>query len=559
MKADSDPIPAPARLRTRAAREANGADVRVRVRAVLLVALMLAGILIAGAVVRAGVPRAAKVSRGGQLPVVNLASSTAVEWECPGPLLAGSSSQQSSVVIDNPGRASARVQVFVDAVAAFPRKAERALPSWSTALTLAPHSQSVVALHRTGPRQDDAVSVLETAGSVAVFESTVTVTRMAASTGGKKPTPRSSPSSTRQESPCATGGTTSSYIAAGSTGGRSDILVALFDPTATQAVVGIRASSASGVVVPPALQGLIIRPYSLEVFDLARLVVQQDLVAISDETSVGRVVLGAYETVASDPTAATALHGQALVLGIGSPRSSWVMTPGPAARGGTVSLDVYDPGSREAEVSISSSSASSQATGQPVVEISAIVPAGEVREITLPSPTVASARTAKASSRQALRGPIVLRVAGGVGVVVARSDVQQVAARTQTVALLAATCELASEWLLPVASTTSAAGALPEHGDIVISDPGAAQARIEVLQLTTAGPLGRSQLATLSLAPGTTATLALSLPAHGTAFAGLELISSSPVVAEQDFSPVGPHRRAVLVAPAPLQGIPLFP
>lgn len=532
---------------------------RVRVRAVLLVALMLAGILIAGAVVSAGVPRAANVSQGGQLPVVNLASSTAVEWECPGPLLAGSSSQQSSVVIDNPGRVPASVQVFVDAVAAVPRKAERALPSWSTELVVAPHSQRVVALHRTGPRQDDAVSVLETAGSVAVFESTGTGPRVGAATSGKKRAPRSLPSSAQQESPCATGGTTSSYIAGGSTGGRSGILVSLFDPTATQAVVGIRASSTSGVVLPPALQGLIIRPYSLQVFDVARLVVQQDLVAISDETTVGRVVLGAYETVVSDPTATPALHGQALVVGVGSPRSSWVMTPGPAARGGTVSLDVYDPGSRAADVSISSSAASSQATGRPVVEISAIVPAGDVREITLPSPTVASARTSKASSRRILGGPIVLRVARGVGVVVARSDVQQVAVRAQTVALLAATCEPASEWLLPGAPATSTAGSLPERGDIVVSNPGAAQARIEVLRLSTAGPPGRSQLAVLSLAPGTTVTLALSLPAHGTASAGLELISSSPVVAEQDLSTVGPHRRANLVAPAPLEGIPLFP
>ncbi len=560
MQPDSDATPAAVRLRSRAGREANGAEVRVRVRAILLVAVMLAGILTAGAVVRTGVPRAANMPRGGQLPVVNLASSTSIEWECPGPLPAGSSSKQSSVVIDNPGRALARVQVFVDAVAAVPRRAERALPSWSTELALAPRTQRVVALRRTGPRQDDAVSVLETAGSVAVFESTVTVPRAAASSGGKRRAPRSLPSPTQQESPCATGGTTSSYIAAGSTSGRSDILVALFDPTATQAVVGIRASTASGVVVPPALQGLIIRPYSLQVFDLARLVVQQALVAISDETSMGRVVLGAYETVASDPTAATALHGQALVIGVGSPRSSWVMTPGPVARSGTVSVDVYDPGSRAADVSISSRSASSQGSGRPVVEISAIVPAGDVREITLPSPTVPPARTPKPTPRQILRGPIVLKAAGGVGVVVARSGVQQVAAHAQTVALLAATCEPASEWLLPVAASSiaSTGGSLPERGGIVVSDPGDVPATIEVVRLATDGP-SRSHLAVMSLAPGATVTLALSPPGPGTAFAGLELISSSPVVAEQDLSSVAPPHRVVMFAPAPLEGIPLLP
>ncbi|HXY46021.1 MAG TPA: hypothetical protein VEH29_17685, partial [Acidimicrobiales bacterium] len=254
------------RLRSQDRRELNRAERILRVRAVTLVGLMLAGLLIAGSTVHAEVAPAPTLLATGQLPVVNLSSDASVEWECPGPLPAGTSDRRSSVIIANPGQGPATVVVSVVGVREATREAGTSpLPSWSTQLTLPPHAQRVVPLRTTGPQQNDAASVLSTAGSVAVFES---VTNVAATqphrdrNAGAPPAPPAP-----EESACATGVTGSSYLAAGSTAGRSDVFVSLFNPTATQAVAGIRVATGSSVVVPPALQGLIIKPYSLQIVD----------------------------------------------------------------------------------------------------------------------------------------------------------------------------------------------------------------------------------------------------------------------------------------------------
>ncbi len=533
--------------RSRDKRDAGRLEASQRLRAVALVLVLLAGILLAGAFVH---PRSAAVlssAPGGQLPSVSLTSSAAVEWECPGPLPAGSSADRSSVIIVNPDVKPASVEIQVEAVTVGSRKGGHALPPSRTQMSLGPRSEQVVPLATTGPAQDDAVSVLATAGAVAVFESVAAV---------QLPPPVRHHGSARQallsiaplESPCTTGATTSSYVAAGSTAGQSDVIVSLFDPTATQAVAAIRVSTGSAVITPPALQGLIVKPYSLQIFNLSRWVVQQPDVAVAVSTTIGRVALGAAETVASDPTAATAMNGQALLVGVAVPEDTWVMTPGLGQITRTVSVDVYDPGPRPATVTIAS-----PVLGRPLTEISVVVPAGLVREVELPLPTAGSPA---GNEPLPVEGPIVIRTAEGVGVVVARVAVQHLGPHTETVALAAGTAQPSDGWVVPVTAGSATTTVPRLSGGLVFSNPGSEPAVLRISELTTAsGSSSLQQLSTLTLAGGSSAKVVLRLPIAGADFAGLIVDSGTPIVAEQDFYALGTVQHPVPVAPVPTLGV----
>jgi hypothetical protein len=337
-------------------------------------------------------------------------------------------------------------------------------------------------------------------------------------------------------------------VGAGSTAGQSDVIVSLFDPTATQAVAAIRVSTGSSVTTPPALQGLIIKPYSLQVFDLSRWVVQQPTLAVAVSTTIGRVALGAAETVASDPTATTATNGQALLVGVALPQDTWVMTPGLGQITRTVAVNVYDPGSRPARVTIAS-----PVPGRPLTEISVVVPAGGVREVVLPLPTGGSSLGHAALP---VEGPIVVRTAEGVGVVVARIAVQHLGSHTETLALAAGTAQPSDGWILPATSGSATTTVPPLGGGLVFSNPGAKPTVLQLSELTTAG--GSSSLPllkTVTLAGGSSLTVALPLPLKATGFAGLLVTAGAPVVAEQDFYAVGTAQQPIPVAPVPTLGV----
>jgi hypothetical protein len=451
------------------------------------------------------------------------------------------------VVVANPEHQSARVLVDVAAVTATRGAVGAPLPGSSSWLELAPYSERVVALATSGPAQNDAVSVLSTAGAVAVFESVspaaAAVTR-----------PHHEPSlSAPEQSPCSTGAATSLYVASGSTAGESDVLVSLFDPTATQAVAGIGVSTQSGSVTPPALQGLIVSPYSLQVFDIGRSVVQQPIVAITVTTTAGSVAVGASETFASDVTATTSASGRALVIGIGRAQDRWVLTPGLGTTSRTVGLRLYDPGSRAATVTISS-----PVSGEPPIEITVEVPAGDVRAVQLPVPVAALAKTQTTSRRRAPRvspaveGPIVVQTAEGVGILVSRIAVLTVGVHEETVAFAAATSVPAIAWVVPATASGESVA-----GGIVISNSG-----LEPVEAAVVGLTGRGgsvlEVSRVTVAPGASSTVPVSLPASGAPFSGLLVTASAPVVVEQDLYAVSTPHEVVQVSPVPVEGVPVI-
>jgi hypothetical protein len=306
---------------------------------------------------------------------------------------------------------------------------------------------------------------------------------------------------------------------------------------------------------------LIIKPYSLEVFDVGRSVVQQPAVAFAVTTTAGRVAVGAYETVASDPTARTSVTGEALVIGIDHPQDQWVLTPGLGTTRRAVALRVYDPGSRPASVTVSSPVA-----GGPAIEETDEVPAGEVRAIELLAPAAGSTATGTASTTSttsgagsraataAVEGPIVVRAARGVGVVVSRIAVLTLGVHYQTVAFAAVTSVPADDWVLPaIASGTTLAGG------VVVSNPGLASVTVEVEGFGAAAGAGGAvrQLGKLTVAAGASATESFALVGSGAGLSGVLVRSGAQVVVEQDFYALGTHDDDVSIAPVPVEGIPL--
>lgn len=531
-------------------RDAGRAENLARLRAAAVVGVFVAGALTAGSIVHGSRGPLSVVVSNSRLPVVNLASRDSVEWECPGPLPAGAGPVRSAVVVVNPGDVATTVEVDIEAVKA--GSAADALPRARRWITVDAHGEDAVPLPGTGAASDDAVSVLAPTGSVGVFESVsgpATASTLHSADRSRRspaPTPRAP-----MQAACSTGATSVAYLAAGSTAGRSQLTVSLFNPTATAAVGAISVATPSGVTSPPALQGVIVQPYSLQMFELARSVVQQPTLAVIATTSVGRLVLGASASVESDVTATTSSSGGGLLVGTAAPQQTWTMASGLELPGRTVSVRVFDPGPLPTRVTITC-----PVVGRPTIELSATVAAGRVEDVALPFAALAPSRSGLPAALGA--GPITVRSAEGVGVVVSRETVEEVALHAETVALLAPSAQAADAWVLPATSNADAVAAgTTLAGGVVVANGGATAATVTVLQLSTGGSAGRT-LRTLTLPAGGAVAVDLRLPpAGGTAFAGIEVESTAPVVTETDFSAVGTSQRPVPTLPMPVEGIPV--
>ncbi len=533
-------------------RDANRAEAVARLRSVAVVAVFVAGALAAGSLVHATTPTEVPIPSSARLPVVNLASTDSVEWQCPGPLPAGGTPVRSSIVVINPGSVATTVQVDMMAVKA--RSGSAPLPTRRRQVRVAPHRERVVSLPTRGAVSEDAVSVLAPTGSVAVFESVSGPLPPASHPGAGGHGTAAVVLRAPEQAPCSTGATSSAYLAAGSTAGRSQVAVSLFNPGATEAVAAISVATPSGVTSPPTLQGVIVQPYSLQVFELAHSVVQQPTIAVTETTSVGRLVLGASTSAEADITAATSLTGGGLLVGIAAPQQTWTMASGLELAGRTVSVRVFDPGPRATSVTITCPVA-----GRATIELTATVAAGRVRDVPLPFAALAPSRSGRPAALPA--GPITVRSAEGVGVVVSRQTVEQVGPHAETVALLSPSAQPAARWVLPASSSAQAvAGGVTIAGGVVVANGGGVTASVTVLELTASGPSHLRSLRTFAVAPGRATAIGLRLPPEsGTAFAGLEVVSTVPVVAEADFYAVGPPQHPAPVMALPVEGVPVTP
>jgi hypothetical protein len=268
-------------------------------------------------------------------------------------------------------------------------------------------------------------------------------------------------------------------------------------------------------------------------------------------TTAGRVALGAAESVASDATSPTSTTGQALFSGIVQPQDEWVLTPGLGTTRRAISLRVFDPGSRAASVTISV-----PVIGASPIEITAQVPAGEVRTIALPSSTTPTGKATTSSGSQAgqpvrrFEGPITVRAAEGVGIVISRTAVLTTGSHYETVAFAEVTSVPAKEWVVPATGSATSVS-----GGVVVSNPGRDPVEVEVIELST--DAGAPRTTTLTVPSDATMTAAVHLSASETTVSGIVIVASGLVVAEQDFYAAAVPHEVVPIAPGPVDGIPV--
>lgn len=260
-------------------------------------------------------------------------------WYCPGPLPIGAGPVASSIALANLGGRVAHVKL----VLARSGGAKTIAP-----VSVAAHAERVVGLARRGRRSEAAVAVLVQGVGVGVDEILH---------GPFGPS----------VAPCLTQTASSAYLAPGDSEGADNVVLSLYDPSATPAVADVALATSTGVIRPPALQGVPIGAGSFVTLDIGRALPGRAPIATSVHARGGEVVAGALLTVARG-------HGvdSSLVTASLRPARRWTFPPVPAGPTTSETLALYNPGRRAAQVLLRTGGSGGMA------EAKAAVPAGGV-------------------------------------------------------------------------------------------------------------------------------------------------------------------------------------
>jgi hypothetical protein len=551
------PPPRPAKPATPSKRRADtgsaesASDGRRRALLVGVVGVALAAVLGAGvAYPDHGVPSVARVASETLLPTVDLSSTAATVWNCPGPLPVSGGST-SSISIVNPATQVADASVLIAETAVLSqepnsRPTGEQLKSHSLDLRIGPQSEqdftivadalvsaTTKATKQPVPTIDASVSVIVSGGGVAVGETV------------------SSDAGTLAR-PCAVGSGTSGYTASGVTSGSSDVEVGLFDPSSSPAVVNVSIGTDSGLVQPEAFQGVTIAPMSLAVLDLGRFVPQRTRVALSVRAAVGRVVVGSLTTISArfqtrfvGPAHTYEETGEELVVGIGQPLTSWVMPLGPVGQTDSEAVRLFNPTARTAVVMIRTSAANAKPA-----TLTVSVASGQSITVAIPVVSVPKANNKSAASTSTpgrtviTDGVVALRSTNGVGIVVEHETYVTSSKNHVTLTSSAPTAAPAATWVLPAMTQNASANIR-----ISITDAGTRAVSVTVEQIygapiSLAGSaegvvLAPARLTTVEVNPGTSILVPLRTYAKlgTTAPFGIEIKASGPVLVTANLWP----------------------
>lgn len=402
----------------------------------------------------------------------------------------------ASLLLANAGERPVQASVTTAVAGARPRQ---------SAVTLPAHGQAVVPESLAGGH-DVAASVAVEGGGVAVEQ-------------------RLSTGSGASTVPCASAPSQHWYFASGSTAQGDRLLVSLYNPLATDAIVDVSFATDKGVARPGDDQGVVVPAGSQVVLDVGAHVQLRPVVATAVSVRLGRVV--AYESQIGTGSRS----GVALALGAPSAATAWHFPAGLVAPGTQEALDVFNPGGEPADVRIGLQLTSGQAEPLRVrVGPDAVLHLPLDKEHRIPGGVPFAA---------------VVRSTNGVGVVAERSVLDgspgHLQGRTATLG-----GHRATTWVF-------AAGPAPGGGaSLVVEDPGRAAVHVSVSRLdgTEAVPVpGMSEVA---VSPGRPTTLALGKSLIGPELSQpLVVTGTGPVVVEEDASaPGGKGVTAVLGEPA---------
>lgn len=432
-------------------------------------------------------------------------------WYCPGPLPFGGGKEASSIAVANVGDQAAHGRLVVTTSAG-----SRSVAS----ITVAAHAQAVFGLPRHGPSAHAAATILVDSAGVGVEELIH---------GGSGP----------MSAPCSVTTGRDEYLAVGSTRGKADVHLAVYNPGATPAVVGVSFATTTGGASPPAFQGVDVAPGHVTLLDVARQVASRQAVATIVHATGGHVVVGAVVRSSVDHRVLTSLVGASPW-----PARHWDLPAAPLGKGARQSFSVLNPTDRSAHVVV-------HLAGPGGGEVSEAIPPGAVVAV---GPSATRSAAATGATLASTGAPVVVarelalgsRLTGRASKGSSRPAPGDLPGLPVGFSAAAGTTGPHRRWLLP-------GGEADRHVDevVTVTNPGSEAARVEVLDLAdqTAG----TKTGPFTVPPG--GSVAVPAKALGVEGGNLSLVveASSPVVAGQLLYAAG-HDKVGLAAGA---GIPV--
>ena len=280
--------------------------------------------------------------------------------------------------------------------------------------------------------------------------------------------------------PCASDASATWYFANGTTERDSRQVLALFNPFPDDAIVDISFASEEGRHGPGALQGLPVAAGSTTLVNVHDHVRRRAVTSTSVVTRSGRLVVDRIQSFDGE----LGRRGVSLTLGAPALAESWTFPEGYWADGFAEEWHIYNPGDREAEVSIEMI----PVDGTTLEPIDLAVPAKG--QVTVP------AATAERVAPGVFHTSSVISL-NGVPVVAERLfDARSPSPRRGWTSALGAPIA-AESWVLPLGEVS---GNTDEW--VVVHNPGASALRVSVVALAGGQRLAVSGLQELPVGPG---------------------------------------------------------
>ncbi len=314
--------------------------------------------------------------------------------------------------------------------------------------------------------------------------------------------------------PCASTTASHWYFADASTAPGNTLSLSLFNPTATVAVIDVSFVVSTGVVAPPAYQGIDVPADSLVVENVGDHVQNNPDVATAVVALSGAVVAAELET-----TGPAEDGGPSVVLGATATATTWSFAQNTDMASGTTLFHVYNPSDRPARVTVKIGLLQGEA--EPVVM------------------DVAADSTSVLDTRRLARLPIGTAFSatfvsgGGVGIVVDRHVSSPAGSPAPEAGDVAAVAGGAVRWLLP-ATYSSLTGV----SALAVVNLNRARVTVRLVMVTATGLVPVPAFGRQRIRPGTPLIVS---PSTGVPLgsAPMELVASAPVAVELDAVPAG--------------------
>lgn len=312
---------------------------------------------------------------------------------------------------------------------------------------------------------------------------------------------------------CASSPASTWYLADGFTGADSLEQIVITNPSLDSAILDVSFVTAIGERSPQSLKGVVIPPESVRVFDMAALDARNEAtIGVSVKATVGRVVVGR-----SQHYLGRGRLGYTMVLASSGISDRWFFADGEKSDGVTEEFVIFNPLSNDQQLTFI-------VTNDDGTALEPLVVTAPAKRVTKFAPTALGSLSAGRYS--AVITSTSANAAVTSGVVVERVATRQAEKSTASAVLLGVP-SAARSWIAPAGAAADAADSLR------IFNPGSEAAVFSVTYLGPAGNVPVPGYEQVSLAPGTSASVALSALV---ASSSVSVTASQPVVVQRSVS-----------------------